>query len=591
MLFRFLMRLFATIGLLVVVVVGVGIALALTYRGKAPEVAANTVLELDFDKPVTDGAERQPLSRLLGGGGTTLPRVLETLRRAGTDDRVKGVIARVGNGGMGIAQIQELRDAIKAFRAKGKFAIAYAESFGEGGPGTGSYYLATAFDDIWLQPLGGVGLTGIRSEAMFLRGTLDKLGVVPRLDHREDYKTAMNMVTETGLTPAHRESLESTLGSIYGQIVAGIGDGRKLDPDKVKNLVDNGPYPTEEAKSSGLVDHVGYRDEAFAASRARAGANPSFSALSRYLSATDADHTGGTVIAILHANGMISRGDGGTSALSRDESVTSDSFTRAIRAAVADPAVKAILLRVDSPGGSAVASETIWRETVRARDVGKPLIVSMGDVAGSGGYYIAASADKIVAEPGTITGSIGVVGGKILLGGLYDKLGIATGAVGFGKNSDMFSDTADFSTAGNARFEQSLDEVYAGFKDRVARGRKLTPARVEEIAKGRIWSGEEAKANGLVDALGGYDVALDLVRAAAKLDKGAPIELRDFPRPRSPLDLVLAGLRDAGDTDQQVTIAPGLVRLMAALDPILRRVELLTAPPGSVTMPAVDFQQ
>ena len=590
--FRFLIRLFATIGLLAVVLVciGVGVGVALMHRNKPPEVAANTVLELDFDKPVADSAEPQPLTRLIGGGGTTLPHVLEALRRAGHDDRVKGVIARVGNGSVGLAQIQELRDAIKTFRAKGKFAIAYAESFGEGGPGTGSYYLATAFDDIWLQPLGGVGLTGIRSEAMFLKGTLDKLGVVPRLDHREDYKTAMNMATETGLTPAHRESLESTLGSIYGQLVAGISDGRKLDPGTVKDLIDNGPYPTGEAKSDGLIDHVGYRDEAFDASRARAGANPSFSSIARYLSATDDDYRSGTVVAILHANGIISRGDSGNSPLSREEGVTSDSFTRAIRAAVADPQVKAILLRIDSPGGSAVASETIWRETVRARDAGKPLIVSMGDVAGSGGYYIAAAADKIVAEPGTITGSIGVVGGKILVGGLYDKLGITTAGVGFGKNSDMFSETTDFSTAGNARFEQSLDEVYAGFKDRVARGRNLSPSRVEDIAKGRIWSGEEAKANGLIDELGGYDVALSLVRTAAKLSKDAPLLLREFPRRRSPVEMVLAALRGNGDADQ-VTIAPGLVRLMAALDPILRRVELLTAPPGSVTMPAVDFRQ
>jgi len=475
-----------------------------------------------------------------------------------------------------------LRDALAAFRAKGKFAIAFSGSFGEFGPGTRPYYLATAFDEIWLQPLGSVGLIGFHTYTPFLREALDRIGVSAEFGRREEYKTAADFLTEPSMSAAQREEMEALLASFSNQVVRGIASARKLTEADVAGLVDRGPLLAEEAKAGGLIDRIGYRDQAVARAREKAGTGAEFVAASKYLRAAGKPHDSGDKIALIYASGLITQ-EGAGSGLSGNSEASARELTRAFRQAYRDSKVRAILFRIDSPGGSAVASETIWREVVRARERGKPVIVSMGNVAGSGGYYIAAPANKIVAEPGTLTGSIGVLAGKVVLSGLLEKLGIKGDKIERGANAGMFSEFENFSSTGRARLEKFLDATYAGFKQRVADGRHFTADRVEAVAKGRIWSGEDAKAKGLVDELGGYDVALRLAREAAKIPDNQPFNLTVFPRDRGSIETIYQRLFESDhDTDAPPS---SLARMISKLDDVLTGIGALAGDSATLRMP------
>jgi len=581
---RFLVGLFVTLGVIFLVgFVGfVGIAIVtMRLAGKANELPANIVLTADLTADLPDSAEPDPMSRLLFGQKTTLRDFVDALDRAADDPRVKSLYIQLGDDKLALAKTQQVRDAIAAFRAKGKFAIAYADTFGEGTPGTRPYYLATACDEIWLQPLGEVGIIGLRSETPFIRGLLDKLAITTDFDHREEFKTAMNSLTETTMTGPQREEVEALLTSTAKQIDRGIAEARKLSEAQVAALVDRAPLTADTAKRAGLIDRVAYRDEAQARAQDKAGAGARLISIARYLAAAGRPHDRGTKIALIYGTGLITRSSSGPGPLS-DTAFTARRIARAFTAAVRDKDVKAIVFRIDSPGGSAIASETMWREVVRAREHGKPVIVSMGDVAASGGYYVAAPADKIVAEPATLTGSIGVLAGKIILGGLMEKLGITGEAVERGANAGMYAATQDFSPLAKQRLEDELDETYRGFKDHVAAGRHLAADAVEAAAKGRVWTGEDAKARGLVDALGGYDTALELARQAANLPAGAPLDVVVFPRERG-IAAVLFGRLLNEDEDDTVGPAATLQRSLAALETVVEAVESV-ADPGILRM-------
>ncbi|HXQ50533.1 MAG TPA: signal peptide peptidase SppA [Stellaceae bacterium] len=581
---RFIVGFFAIIGALVVLVIVAGIGIAV-YGRKAPvRIADNTVLALDIGAGFSDAAPSDGLSQFLFPGRPPLKDVLDALEKAGGDARVKGLIARIGDGEMGLSQAQELRDAIAAFRAKGKRAVAYSDSFGEFSSGTRSYYLASAFDDIWLQPHGLVGLIGLRAEEPFFRGTLDLLGVVPRFDHRSEYKSATDPFTEKTMTAADREQLTALLDSIYGQIVRGIAADRKLDQGAVRALVDRAPLLAQEALDAHLIDHIGYSDEAMAALDVAPGGDKRALPLSRYLDAAGRPHQSGPTIALIYATGAISRSASDEDQLLGNEGHGADAVVRAFRLAERDKAVRAILFRVDSPGGSAVASESIWRETLRAQAAGKKVIVSMGDVAASGGYYIAAAADKIVAEPATLTGSIGVLAGKVLLDGLLEKIGAGASSVEVGANAALFSAFEDFSPAGHQRFEAFLDDVYAGFKDRVASGRKMDAAAVESLAKGRVWSGEDAKAKGLVDATGGFATALALAKEAAGIAADSDVTVKLFPPPENAARQFISRALGREPSDDQVM----LERMLAMLQPLVGALERF-GPAGALTMAPVEL--
>ena len=585
---RLVVGFFAAVGFLTVLLLFGVFLLTKELKPIVTPLADNIILTVDLTQGLAEGPHQDRLLRLLLGSEPSLRDVLDGIETASSDPRVKVLLARVGDDELGLAKIQELRDAIAAFRAKGKFALAFADSFGEFGPGTRPYYLATAFDEIWLQPMGNVGLTGLYAEVPFFKGTLDLLGIVPEFDHREEFKTAMNSLTETKMTPPHREEVDALLASIGGQIIHGIAEGRKLPEAEVREAIDRGPLLADEARQAKLVDRLGYRDEVLAQARAHARSGAELTGLTTYLDRAGRPHREGSTIALIYGSGLIQRAASSANPLTESNVMAATEITRAFRAAVRDPAVRAILFRIDSPGGSVVASESIWREVVFARERGKPVVVSMGDVAGSGGYYVAAAADKIVAEPSTLTGSIGVLAGKLVVSDLFRKLGMSTDSAQVGANAAMYSSTSEFSTRAHSRLEAFLDDTYRGFKDHVASGRHMTQEEVEEVARGRVWSGEDAKARGLVDELGGSAVALRLAKEAAKLAPDAAVKLTVFPREKEPFEIVFDRLvGKERDGDEPGASSQSIERSLKAAQPLLQRLETLLDNSGVLTMPAI----
>jgi protease-4 len=494
---------------------------------------APLVLELDLTEGLTESPPTDPLGAILSMRKTRLSDVLSGLKRARRDDRVKGLIVKIGAHPLGLGTVQELRGAVAAFRQAGKRAVAFAETFGEFGGGTVPYYLASAFEKVYLQPSGDVGLTGIALEQRFVKDALGKLGVEYQLGQRHEYKTAANMFTQDHMTDAHRESVSRIAESVTEQIVAAVAEARGLEPKRVRELIDQGPFIGAEAVHAGLVDRLAYRDEVYDEARRAAGPDAHLLYVTRYVKGAltkKLPRPGEQGVALVHAHGAIRLGRSGRSPLpvGGGNAMGSDTVSAALRAARRDDKVKAIVLRVDSPGGSYVASDTIWREVVLARESGTPVIVSMGDLAASGGYFISMAADTIVAQPGTLTGSIGVYGGKPVLGDLLTRLGIATESVAVGANAGMFSTTKPFSEDQWQRVNAWLDRIYDDFVGKVAQGRHLPVDRAGDLARGRVWTGADAKANGLVDELGGLEDALALARKRAALPATAPI--RTYPR-------------------------------------------------------------
>ena len=585
---RVIIGFFAAVGFLTILLVAAAALLIGGLKSRVTPLAENIILSVDLTKGLAEGPHEDHLLRLLTGAEPTLRDALDGIETASSDPRVKGLVARVGDDELGLGKIQELRDTIAAFRAKGKFAVAFADSFGEFGPGTRPYYLATAFDEIWLQPMGNVGLTGLYTEIPFLKGTLDLLGIAPQFDHREEFKTAMNSLTETKMTPPHREEVDALLASISGQVVRGITAGRDLPESEVRTAIDRGPLLADEALQAKLVDRLGYRDEVIANARSRAGTGAELTSLTTYLDRAGRPHREGATIALIYGTGLIQRSASSANPLAESNVMAATEISRAFRAAVRDAAVRAIIFRVDSPGGSVVASESIWREVVVARERGKPVIVSMGDVAGSGGYYVAAPADKIVAEPATLTGSIGVLAGKLVVSDLFQKLGLSTDSAQISANAAMYSSTSDFSARAHSRLEAFLDETYKGFKDHVAAGRQMTQEAVEAVAKGRVWTGEDAKARGLIDELGGTDTAVRLAREEAKLAPDAAVKLTVFPREKELLETIFDRLLGKGRDNEDSAAASGSIeRSLKAVQPLLQRVQILLDNSAVLTMPAI----
>ncbi len=554
--------------MIITILVITGIAVGLFFWLSAGRVPKQVLLEADFEQGMVEYIPDEGLGRVFLAKKLRMRDVVEALQQASQDSRVKGLVARVGQSDVKLAQVQEVREAVIAFRAAGKPAIAYAETFGEAGPGNSSYYLATAFDAVYLQPSGDVGLTGLIFEQPFIRGTLDKLGIVPRLDGRKEYKSYRYMFTERKFIPPHREAITQVMGSQFGQIVRGIADRRKLSMEEVRSLIDDGPFLGQQAVDAKLVDGLAYRDEVYDKAKEKAGAKAELLPLADYWKRAGGPNEQGTLVALIYGVGGIQRGKSGYNPATGEILMGSDSVASAIRQAVEDKDVKAILFRIDSPGGSYVASDTIWREVDRARKEGKPVIASMGSTAASGGYFVAVAADKIVAQPATITGSVGVFGGKMVTNDFWNKLGVSWDEVHTSRNADAWTQTKDLTPAQKARMEEWLDRVYADFTSKVGQGRNLSGEEVEKIAKGRVWTGEDAKKLGLIDELGGFPTALRLVRKAIKLPENAPIRLKVYPEKKNLLRLV----KDLNlhVTDEETEEA--LARQLADLQPLVRAV-------------------
>jgi protease-4 len=499
---------------------------------------APLILELDLTDGIAEEPPADPLSALL----TRRPRladVLDGLRRARSDPKVKALVAKVGGRRIGLATVQELRSAIAEFGRSGKTTVAWTETFGEFSPSNAAYYLAAAFDRVYLQPSGDLGLTGLSMEQWFYRGALDKLGLEYEVGKRHEYKNAADRFTEQGFTGPAREALGRLAASLTGQLGDAIAQRLGISAGEARALVNNGPYAAQEALELRLVDALRYRDEVYAEVREAAGPDAYLLYLGRYQRsrliterARRLPEPSENVVALIHASGPIRRGRTARGPLTGG-AMGSDTVAAALRAAGADRRARAIVLRVNSPGGSYVASDTIWREVVRARQGGTPVVVSMGDVAASGGYFIAMAADVIVAQPGTVTGSIGVLAGKPVTASLLERAGITTDSVTEGRHADMFTMTRPFSADEWLKINSWLDRIYADFTGKVASGRKMTQEQVHDIARGRVWTGADAAANGLVDQLGGLDTALALARRQAGLPDSAAVRL--YPR-STPLD-------------------------------------------------------
>jgi len=583
---KFIVRLLAVIGAFALIYTVVIVVLIM---GHKPHVPGKTILEVNLEQPMVEYVPNTSFVQVMMKDRLVLRDVVDALDRAGNDSRVVGLVARVGSEQMGMAEVQEIREAVLRFRAKKKFAVAFAETFGEVGPGNKSYYLATAFDQIYLQPSGDIGLTGLMLESPFLSGTLQKLGMPFHGDHRYEYKSALNTFTEKKYTPAEREENTAILNSWFSQMQDGICDARHIPKDQWQSLVDRGPYLGKEGLDAKLVDGLAYRDEVYGQAKKNAGEGAQFLYLGKYLEAAGRPHQSGKTVALIYGVGSVQRGKSSFDALTGGGSMGSDTVTAAFRSALDDKDVKAILFRVDSPGGSYVASDAIWREVMRARKAGKPVIVSMGDLAGSGGYFVAMDADKIVAQPGTITASIGVLGGKFLTSGFWKKVGLSWDQVHNGANAAIWTSTMDYSPQEWARFEAWLDRVYGDFTTKAAEGRHLPKDKLLQIAKGRIWSGADAKNLGLVDALGGFDEALSLVKKAIGVSPTEEVKIEVFPRKKGLLQLLLAGSPD--NSEQEGAATQTRVGILETVQPFLKQLQALgVGEKGVLRMPGANAE-
>jgi protease-4 len=544
-----------------VVISAAGLVMTALLVGRGPQVAGNSVLLLRVSGDLQEIEPGGVIGQLLQQP-PTVRSVVESLRKAKVDRRVTGVVIRPTGTAALWAKVQEVRDAIADFRSSGKPIIGYLEQGGEQ-----EFYLASACDKVFLMPTASLDLTGIASYELFLRGTLDKIGAYPDALHIGEFKTASNIYTEKTYTPSHREMAESLNRNLYEQLVQGLAEGRHKSADEIRTLIDHGPFLPEDAVRAGLVDDVAYEDELDDKVQLATG-SPKFLGDDDYrnVSAYSVGLNRGPRIAVLYAVGIISTG-----ASSEDgaQVVGSDTVVGYLRKVRADDSIRAVVLRIDSPGGSAIASDVIWREVMLTRAV-KPVIASMSDVAASGGYYIAMPAHQIVAEPATLTGSIGVVMVKFVIDGTLDKLGMNMEQVTSGRYADLYSPVRPFTTEERKKVEEQMQMTYEAFVEKAAAGRQTTPERIDAIAQGRVWTGQQAKELGLVDELGGLRRALALAKSRAKIDEDAEVELIIYPQRKSIYELVQAPFGSQ---------AGGMLRAFLGLGTAnANAVEALTAP-------------
>jgi protease IV len=565
-----IVRILAVLGAIWLISIVIVMFIVAARKGSVP---GKTILEANFEQPMLEDIPDDPAAQIMLKDRVVVRDVVDALDRGASDDRVVGMVARIGAVPMGMGQVQELREAVQRFRAKKKFAVAYSETFGEFGPGNNAYYLASAFDQIYLQPSGDIGLTGLILESPFVKNTLSKLGMKFHGDHRYEYKTALNLFTETKYTPAHKEANTALMNSWLAQLKDGICSARHIPPDQFQAVIDKGPYLGKEALDAHLVDGVAYRDEVYDQVRKKAGDGAKLLYLSKYLDRAGRPHDKGRTIALIYGVGGVQRGKSNYNPVQDSLTMGSETVAGAIRAAAEDKDVKAILFRVDSPGGSYVASDTIWRAVVQARKAGKPVIVSMGDVAGSGGYFVAMAADKIVAQPGTITASIGVLSGKVLTSGFWDKVGLSWDEVHAGANATMWTGTHDYTPSEWARFQQWLDRIYVDFTSKVAEGRKLPKDKVLQIAKGRIWSGQDAKNLGLIDEVGGFDTALNLAKKAAGVPESEEVKLVVFPHKKTLWQSLMQ--REGPENSEKEGTREAMIKVLRAIQPAARELHAL----------------
>ena len=537
-------------GLLLVVILGVAIIVSAFRKGE-PVIRDNSVLALRVAGSLPDFTPDDPFKKYFGGPDQSLTGLVMQFKKAKVDKRIKVILLDVNMSGVGWGKAEELRDAITDFRSSGKPVYAYME-FGL----NKEYYIATACDKIVVPPPGELFINGLAADVMFFRGSLDKLGIYPDIYQIGKYKSAGDMFTQKQMTDAHREYINSLLDDLYNRYVNAIAQARHKTPEEVRTLIDNAPYNAAKAKEAGLIDESTYHDDLEKQLKKSLGYKDSdpFTLVKgsdyRDISPESLGLNKGERVAVIYATGDIGSGSSENSP-SGEQSIGSDTVAKALNDAAADKSIKAIILRVDSPGGSGLASDIIWH-AVEAANQKKPVVVSMSDVAASGGYYISASASKIVAQPSTITGSIGVLAGKPVLRGFYDWLGISNEYVLRGKTAGMFRETEKFSDEERAKFEDWIKTTYyQDFVPKVAKGRHKDPQSVDAVGQGRVWTGAQAKERGLVDEFGGLDRAIELAKQLAKIPADKGVERVIMPYPQTFIQQLLSGGADNTSTQVQ----------------------------------------
>ncbi len=521
------------LSLLAIVIAVIAFALVFESMGR-PSVPNNSVLVLKVSGDLPDYAPEDPTARLLGiQQPQSFSSLLTQIRKAKVDNRIGGILLDINFPGIGWGKADELRDAIKDFRASGKPVYAYMQI------GTNKeYYIATSAEKIFLPPAGDLYVNGFAANVSFYRGSLDKLGIEPQFLKIGKYKNAPDQYTEKTMTEPHREVINAILDEYFGRMTQAIADERKKSVEDVKALIDNAPYHADEALQIGLIDGAMYRDQVNDELKTRLGYKTEDKL--RTVQANEyreipSDSLGlnkGEKVAIVYASGAINVGSSGNSPFG-GETVGSDTIVKAVNDAANDPSIKAIVLRVDSPGGSALASDLMWHAIENAKAKKKPVVVSMSDVAASGGYYISCNADKIVAMPSTVTGSIGVFMGKPVMKGFYDWLGISSEYVMRGKNAGIFRDNEKWSGSELERMQKQVEKIYfTDFVPKVAKGRGKTDEEVNTIAQGRVWTGTQAKQNGLIDEFGGLEKAIEIAKQLANLPMDKDVRRVFYPEPR-----------------------------------------------------------
>ena len=485
-----------------------GSVLMLRLQGDVPE------------KPQVD----MPIPFLEKEGDTiTVTEMWRALERASTDNRIKAIILEPHATAMGWAKMQEIRADLVKFKKSGKPIYAYLR-----GPGLREYYLASVADKIYFTPTDILYIKGLRAELTYYKGTLDKLGVQMEMEHAGKYKDALDSFVRTGMTPETREVMNSFLDDLYSQIISTIAGSRKKSDAEVRALIDEGPFLSKAAVEKGLIDATMFEDQFYDEVKKKVGGEELKKiSIGEYSNSNRASSTSNR-IAVLVGDGAITRGAASAPSFGEDAGITSQSMIRSIKQIRDDNSIKGVILRVDSPGGDAIASDEILRE-MQLLSKKKPVVISMSDVAASGGYYIAMTGDPVLAYPGTITGSIGVIFGKANLRGLYDKVGITKETLIRGKNAAIDSEYTALSPEGRKKLKEGIDDIYHTFLGHVATARKKPMTEIEDLAQGRAWLGSQAKSRGLIDELGGLDRSLELVKEKAKIGVNDKVSLVLYP--------------------------------------------------------------
>lgn len=516
-------------------IVGIVALVLMADRIGRPSVPTNSVLVLNVSGDLPDYVAEDQIARALGvGQRQSFTGLLTQLRKAKVDNRIGAVLLDINFPGIGWGKADELRDAIADFKTSGKPVYAYME-IGM----NREYYIATAADKIFVPPPGDLYINGFAAEAMFYKGSLDKLGIEAEvIQVGPKYKSAPDQYTKTAMGDGQREVINAILDEYYSRFSNAIASSRKKSAADVTAIIDNAPYNAPQAKEQGLIDDALYIDQVYEALKTQLGyaADDPLRTITggqyREIPSDSVGLNNGERVAVIFASGAINVGHSSNSPFG-GEMVGSDTVVKAINEAAADTGIKAIVLRVNSPGGSALASDLMWRAIENAKAKGKPVVVSMSDVAASGGYYISTNADKIVAEPATITGSIGVFMGKPVVKGMYDWLGITNEYITRGKNAGIFRATEKWTTEERAKMEEQTNHIYfANFVPKVAKGRNMTDEQVNTIAQGRVWTGTQAKANGLIDEFGGFEKAIEIAKQLANLPADKDVRRVVFPAPK-----------------------------------------------------------